>query len=152
MEPAPPTRILTRPRPRSAASGWLRPSAIVLSLCMLMAITASLNAATLRTTAVVSIVPAIEVTLDLHGHDGSPGWSIAGAPEQQVHVTLGWSTPAGAPRQELCTISLQTDADGRFEETRGIAGRPTTLDLLDHAAHAPASDTSLVMTLVICRE
>ena len=107
--------------------------AIVLG-CLL---TAACAAATLQTSAQVTILPSTEARFEAVDEAGAGSWSVTGAPGEHLHVSVDLRRADGTP----------------------IASAPSTLSLDDRgravaelAAPADRLDALPVMTLVICRE
>jgi hypothetical protein len=122
--------------PEPGDQATMRQLATATALTLLLA--APTLAATLETSAQVTILPTSTALLTDQAPDGTATWSVTGERDAPIQVTLEWRT-----------------ADGR----RLAAAEPTTLTL-DAAARSlatPATPTGIaadqpVATLVLCRE
>jgi hypothetical protein len=111
----------------------------LLVLSSLILLTGLAAAATLPTTATVTIVSRAEADLDHWRADRDPVWSVAGEPGEQVQLHLEWRTPDGTRLHAGPARPAALDDHGDLA---------TALPLPDADPHAPAA----VITLVVCRE
>ncbi len=114
-------------------------------LAATMLVAAPSSARSLQTRATVVVVEV--ATADLDWQDPAVGavWSLAGAPDEQIHVMWQWRTLDGAWRARPAANILRLDGAGRAAIAADLS--PDTPGAL-----APDGALPLVMTLVVCRE
>ena len=111
----------------------------VLVLLFSLTLAAAASAVKLETTAVVELVTPATADLEQWNADGDPTWSLSGAPNGQLQVSLELRTETGRRIAASADQSLSLDPTGQILTTLAppIAG-----------PHA----TAPVLTLVSCRE
>lgn len=121
---------------------WLGLVLVLIALVPAMPI----GAATLRTAAVVAILPSSDIACDDFSPDDPPAWTAIGAPDETVQLDLEWRLPDGW-RYSLPTVCRRLDASGRLTTCLSDFGVDFAALLALPIFKAPA-----VLTLTICRE
>lgn len=112
-----------------------------LSLLPLLLLAAAAPAATLETAATVTLVAPVEAGLDHWRTAQEPAWTLAGAPDASVQVSVERRSPAGERVVVGDLQRVQLDGTGSL-----LAALPAPT--ADDDTHA----TAPVITLVVCRE
>ena len=115
----------------------MRSAVLAHLICLTLAVTAS--AVKLETTAIVELVTPAAAGLEQWDADDDPTWSLTGAPNGQLQVSLELRTEGGRRIAAGADHSLSLDPTGQI------------LTTLAPPATGPHT-TAPVLTLVICRE
>ena len=111
----------------------------LLLFAVLLALSAPAGAVNLETAATVQLVDPADSMLDHWTDDAVPTWTVTGAPDEQVQVSLELHTADGRRLAMDGGESLLLDRDGRI--------------LTIVAGPAPSPDDAIdVVTLVVCRQ
>lgn len=117
----------------------MRSTAIV--LCLTLAAVTAATAATLETTALVTILPPATVSYAGASAAGASDWRLTGAPGERLQISFELRDATGGRLAVMPAETLALDATGQSLTTLSPLTAPTT-------PHDPLP----IMTLVICRE